>query len=253
MIATNDRELKILREGGRRLARIRDQVAGEVRPGVTTGQLNQLGEKLIREGGDTPAFLNYTPQGAERPYPATVCISINEEVVHGVPNENSRELKEGDIVGLDIGLIHEGLITDTAVTVPVGTIDEAAQKLIQVTQESLMVGIKASRIGNRIGDIGRAIEGFVNGRYGIVRELGGHGVGRKVHEDPHIPNFGEAGAGPEIVKGMVLALEPMLNEGTENIELSPDGYTFKTADGKRSAHFEHTILITEGEPEVLTK
>jgi len=253
MIATNDREIEILRKGGKRLARVRDIITEEVRPGVTTKELNALGERLIREGGDTPAFLNYTPAGGKRPYPATVCISINDEVVHGIPNENMRELKEGDIVGLDLGLVHEGLITDTAVTVPVGKIDNEAQNLISVTRKSLIVGIKAARVGNHIGDIGHAIENFVDGRYGIVRELGGHGVGEKVHEDPHIPNFGKPGAGLKLKVGMVLALEPMLNEGEDEVILADDGYTFKTADGKRSAHFEHTILITDGDPEVLTR
>ena len=252
MTVSSEKEIKILREGGKRLARIRDVIVENAKPGVTTAELNGLGEELIRKGGDIPAFLNYTPQGSGRPYPATVCISINDEVVHGIPNENSQTLKEGDIVGFDLGLIHEGLITDTAVTVPIGKVDNEALELLSVTRGSLLAGILKARVGNHIGDISHAIQKFVNGRYGIVRELGGHGVGRGVHEDPHIPNFGEPGTGLEIVNGMVLALEPMLNEGVESVVLANDGYTYKTADGKRSAHFEHTILVTQGNPEILT-
>lgn len=252
MIKT-EKEIKILREGGKHLAQIRNAVAKAVTPGVRTDELDQLAEKLIRQNGDTPAFLQYTPSGASRPYPATVCVSVNDEIVHGIPNEKPKTLKEGDIVGIDLGLIHEGLITDTAVTVPVGHISNAAKRLLDTTREALYAGIKAARGGNHVGDIGHAIEMFVDGRYGIVRELGGHGVGRAVHEDPFIPNFGSSGTGKVLVPGMVLALEPMLNEGTEDITLMDDGYTFKTKDGKLSAHFEHTIIITEGDAEIITK
>lgn len=247
-------EIEILREGGKRLARILRIVGKSVAPGISTKELNDTAEKLIRKKGDTPAFLKYTPEGAARPYPATLCVSINDEIVHGIPNENPQTLKEGDIVGLDLGLIHKGLVVDAAVTVPVGKIDNAVQKLIDATKKALIAGIKVSQAGNTIGDIGNAIEqiGLENG-YGIVSELGGHGVGYKVHEEPHVPNFGNKGTGPELNSGMVLALEPMFNEGTGDVVLASDGYTFKTADGKRSAHFEHTIVITEGEPEILTK
>jgi len=247
-------EIAHLRKGGRRLARVLRLVSERVIPGVSTEELNIYAEKLIREGGDMPAFLNYTPPGATRPYPGAICISVNEEIVHGVPNEDPRVLQEGDIVGLDCGLLHRGLITDSAITVPVGEIDEKAKKLLNITREALAVGIKAARAGSHIGDIGHAIEEFVKPHgYGIVRDLCGHGVGYKVHEDPQIPNFGNPGEGEELLPGMVLALEPMLNEGGGEVKLMSDGYTFVTADGSRSAHFEHTIVITENEAEILTK
>ena len=253
MIITSKEEHEILRESGRRLARIRDLVSAMVAPGVSTKTLDEEAERLILDGGDVPAFLNYTPSESARPYPATLCVSVNDEVVHGVPNENPYILNEGDIVGLDIGLAHRGIITDTAVTVAVGKIDPEAKKLMDVTQKALKAGIKAAKAGNHVGDIGAAIEKSVGNRYSIVRELGGHGVGKNVHEDPFIPNFGTPGTGAELVSGMVLALEPMLNEGSEGVKLAPDGFTFKTVDGKLSAHFEHTILVTDGEAEVITK
>lgn len=246
-------EISILREGGKRLAVVLNKVAEYVKPGITTNDLNDLAEKLILEKGDEPTFRGYTPSGSDRSFPASLCVSVNDEIVHGIPNEAPYTLKEGDIVGLDIGLTHRGLITDTAVTVAVGKIDDNAKKLMNITKEALNVGIKISKGGVRIGDIGFAIEKFVDGRCGIVRELGGHGVGRELHEDPMIPNYGTPGVGMELVPGMVIAIEPMLNEGSEEIVLSEDGCTFKTLDGKRSAHFEHTILVTTGEPEILTK
>lgn len=245
-------EIKIIREGGRRLAEILRKVAKEVRPGTSTKKLDRLAEKLIREGGDEPAFLNYPPNGAKFPYPATLCVSINNEVVHGIPSDK-RILKDGDIVGLDLGLKHAGFFTDMAMTVPVGGIDKEAKKLIEITEKSLIKGIAAAKSGGFVGDIGEAIENFVKPHgYGIVKILGGHGVGKKVHEDPYIPNYGKSGTGPKLVPGMVLALEPMLNEGRDKVFLDNDGYTFKTRDGKRSAHFEHTILITESKAEILT-
>lgn len=245
-------EIELLREGGKRLGVILESAAGRVTPGVTTAELNSYAEELIREGGDIPAFLNYTPHGSDRPYPAALCVSVNDEIVHGIPNEDPITLKEGDIVGLDIGLTHKGMIVDTAVTVPVGAVSSDVQELLNVTKKSLTVGMDVIKAGAHVGDIGHAIESFVDGRYGIVEELGGHGVGREVHEDPMIPNFGKKGTGEKLIAGMVIALEPMLNLGTKQIDLADDGYTFKTADGKKSAHFEHTVLVTEDGYEVLT-
>ena len=245
-------EIELLREGGKRLAAVLQRVAEAAQPGVGTDELDQLAERLIREGGDQPSFKGYTPDGADRPYPATICISVNDEIVHGVPTENPRTLKEGDIVSLDLGLTHKGMITDSAVTVPVGKVGDTLKTLLQVTKDALYKGIAEARAGGRVGNIGHAIETFVAGRYGIVEELGGHGVGWRVHEDPMIPNYGTRGTGMELLPGMVIAIEPMLNVGTRNIVLDADGYTFKTEDGKPSAHFEHTLLITEGEPEILT-
>jgi len=196
--------------------------------------------------------LNYRPSGAPREYPATLCVSVNDEIVHGIPCD--MVLKEGDIVGLDIGLSHHGLFVDTAVTVAVGTISAEDQKLINATQEGLVAGIKAAKAGAHIGDIGEAIENVAKPyKYGVVRELGGHGVGHKVHEDPYVPNFGKKGAGLKLKPGMVLALEPMFNKGKRDITLDDDDFTFRTLDNKKSAHFEHTILITENGPEIITK
>jgi len=219
---------------------------------VTTQELEDLANELIEKNGDKASFKNYTPTGAERPFPAAVCVSVNDEIVHGIPNENPKTLKEGDIVGLDLGVTHEGLITDSAVTVAVGKIAPEIQELMSVTKKALFVAIEQARAGNKTGDIGAAIEKFVAGRYGIVEELGGHGVGYSVHEDPTIPNYGKEGTGTELLEGMVIALEPMLNLGGKEIVLDEDGYTFKTADSLPSAHFEHTLLITDGDPEILT-
>ena len=247
-------EITLLREGGIHLAEIRNTLVKAVQPGVTTAELDRLGGELFKKFGGRSATLNYTPVGAGRPFPAQMCISVNDEVVHGIPTENIYVLEEGDIVSFDILFLYKKLITDTAITVPVGTIPKSLKKLLDVTRDALAVGIKASRAGNTVGDIGHAIETFAKpSGFGIVHELGGHGVGHSVHEEPRVPNIGTSGTGIELVPGMVLALEPMLNEGVGDVVLADDGYTIKTADGKRSAHFEHTIVITEGAPEILTK
>lgn len=243
-------EIEILREGGRRLAWIMQEVIKQVRPGISTQDLDDYAYKLIKEGGDTPAFLNYKPAGAKEGYPASLCTSVNNEIVHCVPSKN-KILKEGDIISLDLGLNHRGLFTDHAITVPVGKISKRDQKLLDDTKKALELGIWAAQGGATVGDIGHAIESFAGKKYGIVRELAGHGVGKKVHEDPHIPNYGKPGKGQKLMPGMVLALEPMLNIGGDDIDM-PDHNTVKTLDGSRSAHFEHTILITEGEAEILT-
>lgn len=247
-------EIALLRGGGRRLALIVQEVARRVAPGISVADLDALAEKLTREGGDIPAFLGYSPRGAKRPYPASLCVSVNEEVVHGISNEDPRTLEEGDIVSLDYGIVHQGLITDHAVTIIAGKTDEKAKRLLKATEESLVAGIKAARAGAHVGDIGNAVQKVAEKYgYGIVWELGGHGVGYRVHEEPYIPNFGEPGTGPELVPGMVLAIEPMFTEGSPDVRLMPDGYTFVTKDGSRAAHFEHTIVVTTGAPEILTK
>lgn len=254
IIIKTPEQIEILREGGRRLATVLYKVRDMVKAGVSTKDLDTYAEKLIREMGDEPALLNYKPEGARIPFPATLCVSVNNEVVHGIPNAK-RILKEGDIVSLDLVIKHKGLFTDMTITIGVGEISNGDKKLIETTERALMVGIDAARAGNRIGDIGHAIESFVKSRgakYGIVEVLAGHGVGVKIHEDPFVPNFGKAGTGAKLVAGMVLAIEPMLNNGTKHVTLQDDGYTFHTDDGKRSAHFEHTVLITDGDPEILT-
>lgn len=249
-----EEDIAVLREGGRRLAEILQKVAAEVWPGVSARALNSLAEKLITEGGDTPSFLHYSPSGAKRAFPAALCVSVNDEVVHGIPNETEKILKEGDIVSLDAGLKHKGLFTDCAITVGVGKIDTRAKKLLETTKKALAVGIKAVRAGATTGDVGFAIESFINPfGFGIVRELAGHGVGYAVHEAPFVPNFGKKGEGVVLKTGMVLAIEPMLNEGGAAIKLDSDGYTYRTKDGSRSAHFEHTIVVTDKGAEILTQ
>jgi methionyl aminopeptidase len=243
-----------LREGGKRLAQIIHLIGESIQPGVTGSDINDLAIRLAKESGDEPAFLNYKPQGAPRPFPGAVCVSVNDEVVHGIPNETEKILKEGDIVTVDMGLVHEGLITDMAWTYGVGAISEEDKKLMRITQEALFVGIKAARGGSTTGDVGFAIESFVKPHgFGIPEELGGHGVGHHVHEEPFVPNFGRRGQGAVLLPGMVIALEPMLNLGSRRIVFERDGYTVRTADGSKSAHFEHTIIITEGEAEIVTR
>lgn len=246
-------DIEILREGGRRHAEILRLVAEKVKPGISAKELDDFAYKFVKDGGDEPAFLNYTPEGVSYPYPASLCVSINDEVVHGIPLEEII-LDEGDIVSLDLGLKHRGLITDSAITVPVGNIDNKAQDLINVTKKAMMVGIEAAKPGNTTGDIGHAIEEFVKKTgYGIVKILSGHGVGYSVHEDPYVPNYGNPGEGEKLVPGMVLALEPMLNLGGGEVCSTEDEYTYVTEDGSLSAHFEHTIVITEEGAEILTK
>ncbi len=245
-------QIEGIRESARRLATVVQKVSERIAPGVNAMELSDYAHELISEYGDKPSFLNYKPEGIKTAYPASMCVSVNDEVVHGIPSEET-VLHEGDIVTLDCGVNHNGYFSDHAITFPVGTIDPEDQKLINITREALMVGIKAAKAGNTTGDIGAAIEKFVDGRYGIVRILSGHGVGLSVYEDPFVPNFGTPGTGEVLEPGMIIAIEPMLNRGTEIVDALDDEYTFVTADGAQSAHFEHTILITEKGPEILTK
>jgi len=249
------KEIAIMREGGKRHAKILRELATLVKPGISSQFLEDKARELsVREGGK-PAFLGYKPWGAKRSFPAALCVSVNEEVVHGIPNgAYEKILKNGDIVSLDFGFLYKGLITDAAVTVPVGKIDAVSKKLISKTEEAMYVGIKKAKAGNTTGDIGSAI--FDIGKkadFGIIDILSGHGVGRHVHEDPYIPNFGMRGEGDVLKSGMTICIEPMFNLGTKEIFIAKDGYTYCTADGKRSAHFEHTILVTEKGAEILTK
>ncbi len=244
-------DIELLRESGKRLRRVLDTVASEVKPGVTTGYLNDVAYKMIKEMGDEPAFLNYQPFGARYPYPGSICISVNDEVVHGIGRD--RVLKEGDIVSLDGGVKHKGMISDSAITVPVGTISKEDEELLSVTKRALMAGIDAAKCGKYVNDISKAIEKAIPKKFGVVKILSGHGVGYKVHEEPYVPNFDDGVKGPKLVPGLVLALEPMVNHGTDEVYLADDGYTFITKDHKRSAHFEHTIVITEEGPEILTE
>src|SRR3989344_5902933 len=243
-IFTDTNKIKVLREAGRRLARILDEVARDIRPSVTERELDKKARELIEKGGDTPAFLGYTPDGSETPYPATLCVSINNKVVHGIPTD--RKLEEGDIVALDIGLRHDGVFVDMAKTYAVGEISDEAKRLIAATEDALRDGIKAARASARLGDIGHAIESRVKkDGFEVVRELGGHGVGNKLHEGPFIPNWGTKGKGEKLMEGMVLALEPITTAGSSDVEIVDDGYTYVTKDGSLAAHFEDTILVTK--------
>ncbi len=254
MILKNDSERANLIEGGKRLANVLAALRAKVAPGVTAEELDDLAEQLIRSGGDEPSFLGYTPEGASRPYPAALCVSINDEVVHGIPNESKKVLKEGDIVGLDLGLTHGGVIVDAAITVPVGNVSEEIQKLLRATENALSAGIKKAIPGNHMGDISSAIQKEIEqAGFKVVKELGGHGVGELVHEEPFVPNFGRPGEGEVLEEGMVLALEPIANAGKAAVTLAPDGYTYRTKDGSRSAHFEHTILVEKGGARVVTR
>ncbi len=247
-------EIEILREGGKRHSYILAELGKKALPGVSTNYLENFARKLLKESGDTGAFLNYTPRGAKRPYPAVLNVSVNNEIVHGIPNENPLILQEGDVVSIDLGVEHQGLITDSAITVGVGKVSDKNNKLIEHCKEALHHGIKAARGGAHVGDIGFAIESFVRPLgYGLSEGLAGHGVGYKVHEDPFVPNEGRKGTGELLKPGMVIAIEPMITLGGDKIVLSRDGYTYKTADGSNAAHFEHTVAITDGEPIILTK
>jgi methionyl aminopeptidase len=254
MIVKNKKELEILKEGGRRLSRILNMVAESVKPGVNARELNDIATEAVEKSEDELAFLGYKPEGAVRPFPAGLCVSINDEVVHGIPNEEEKVIKEGDIVSLDMGIIHEGFVTDSTISVIAGEGDDSAEKLINTTKTALSMAIEKARAGNKVGLIGATVEEYVKSKGFIpADDLGGHGVGRRVHEEPFIPNIGPKDRGPVLESGMVVAIEPIINEGTKRIYLDKDGYTFKTADGKRSAQFEHTVVVTKSDPIILTQ
>lgn len=246
-------DIQTMHEGGQRHAEILRALSEMVTPGMSTLILEEEALRLIRAHGDTPAFLHYSPRGAKRPFPAALCVSINDEIVHGIPNEKERILKDGDIVSLDLGLNHKGFITDSAVTVAVGAVSDEARGVIRVAREALEAGIKMALPGNHIGDIGYAINKVVEkSGFSLAEDLAGHGVGYEVHEDPFVPNVGERGEGEELVPGMVIAIEPMVNARGSAIADTDDGYTIVTADGSISAHFEHTVAITEKGNIILT-
>ena len=240
------REIELMREAGRLLEKVHDELADFVKPGISTLDIDRFGEKLIRSLGCTPNFLNYNG------YPASICVSVNDEVVHGIPKKN-RILQEGDIVSLDAGLIYKGYHSDAARTHAVGKISPEAQQLINVTRESFFEGIKYAKAGNHLYDISAAIGNYAGQfGYGVVRDLVGHGIGTHLHEDPQIPNFPQKRRGIRLIPGMTLAIEPMINQGRADVEWLDDDWTVVTQDGSLSAHYENTILITEDEPEILT-
>ncbi len=246
-------QIQTMHEGGRRHAEILRALSEMITPGMSALVLEEEALRLIKSGGDKPAHLNYTPHGAIRPFPAALCISVNDEIVHGIPNEKEKIFNQGDIVSIDLSLTHKGLITDSAITVPVGAIDDESRKLLDVTKKALFAGIEKALPGGYIGDIGEAISDVVEASsFSIAEDLAGHGVGFDIHEEPFVPNFGRAGEGDKLVPGMVIAIEPMVNIGGPEIRDTDDGYTIKTKDGSWSAHFEHTVAITEKGNIILT-
>lgn len=239
-------EIELMREAGKILAKTHNELAKAIKPGMTTLDIDKIGEEIIRSYGCIPSFLNY--EG----YPASICVSVNDEVVHGIPSKD-RILVDGDIVSLDAGVIYKGYHSDAARTVAVGEISEEAKKLIEVTRQSFFEGIKFAKEGNHLHDISNAIGDYCESRgYGVVRDLVGHGIGRNLHEDPEIPNFRQKRRGIKLQAGMTLAVEPMINIGTCEVSWLDDDWTVVTDDGSLSAHYENTILITKGEPEILS-
>ena len=240
------KEIELMRAAGRILGRVHKELAAEIEPGMSTLDIDRICEELIRSYGCIPSFLNY--QG----FPASVCVSVNDEVVHGIPKKD-RIVKEGDIVSLDAGLIYKGYHSDAARTHAVGKVSEDVQRLLDATKQSFFEGIKMARPGNHLYDISNAIDAYISGfGYGIVQDLVGHGIGTSLHEDPQIPNFRQKKKGMKLIPGMTLAVEPMINMGTWKVVWLEDEWTVVTRDHKPSAHYENTILITDGEPEILT-
>jgi len=241
----SQREIEILRKSNRITAEVLQHLKEMVNPGMTGNELDQAAERMIHEMGGIPAFKGY------RGYPASICVSINEQVVHGIPN--SRAFVRGDLISIDLGVIYQGYVGDAAVTVPVDSVDQESSQLLQVTETALKKGIDQAREGNRLFDISYAIQSHVEANgFSVVRDFTGHGIGRHMHEDPQIPNFGKPGTGDRLQAGMVFALEPMVNAGDWHVTVLADRWTVVTADGKRSAHFEHSIVVTNGEAEILS-
>jgi len=239
-------EMEVMRQGGGILAKIMDKLIKEVKPGITTKYLNKVAEDLILKYGAESSFKGFNN------YPNALCTSLNEEIVHALPGE--RKLKQGDILSLDLGIRYKGYCTDLAITLPVGKIDEKTKKLIETTKQALEIGIEQAKAGNHLEDIGWAIQNYVEKRgFNVIRELVGHGVGKGVHEEPQIPNYGKKGRGPKLKEGMILALEPMVAVGDWHVEKCEDGFGYRTKDKSLAAHFEHTIAITKAGPEILTK
>jgi len=238
-------EIEKIRKSSQLVARALKYLKAFIKEGITTEELDRLAEEYIKRHGGIPAFKGY------RGYPRSLCVSVNEEVVHGIPGK--RRLKEGDIVSLDLGVLMDGYYGDAAITVPLGKVSELARRLIKVTEEALYRGIEMARPGNRLSDISHAIQSHVEkAGFSVVREFVGHGIGKELHEEPQVPNFGPPNRGPRLEPGMVLAIEPMVNTGTWEVRILPNGWTVVTADGGLSAHFEHTVAITDDGPEILS-
>ncbi len=251
IVLKNRDEIEIMRRTNLIVAEILEELRALVRPGVATAQLDRLAEDLTRKAGARPAFKGY--RVGAHVYPKTLCVSVNEEVVHGIPSD-ARTLQGGDIVGLDFGVFYQGFYGDSAVTVPVGQPDDSARRLMEVTEEALWAGIEQARPGKRLGDISAAIQLYAeNSGFSVVRDFVGHGIGKALHEEPQVPNFGVSGRGLRLREGMVLAIEPMVNLGRPEVRIKEDGWTAVTRDGSLSAHFEHSVAITENGPYVLSR
>lgn len=247
IIIKSNAELELMRTAGKVTGRVLKDLSKLIKPGISTIEIDNFVEKEIRKENMTPSFKGLYG------FPASACVSINEEIVHGIPKKD-RILKEGDIVSIDIGATYKGYVSDAARTYPVGKIDEEAARLIKVTRESFFKGLEHCKPGERVGDISHAIGTYAESEgFSVVRDFVGHGVGREMHEDPQIPNYGVAGKGPRLAAGMVFAIEPMINEGVYNVVGLDDNWTYVTADRKRSAHYENTVAITDGEPEMFTE
>lgn len=248
-----EEDIKKLRKGGKIHAAIMEELVKEAVVGNTTLDIDDRAMELIEEYGVEPLILGYQPSFAPRPYPAAICVSINDVLVHGIPNERPQTIEDGDVVSIDLVIGYEGVVLDGATTVGVGDVSAEDRVLIEVTEAALKAAIHAAQPGNRVRDIGQAVEDVVGDRYGIVEALSGHGVGYELHEDPMVPNFVMKGESPELVPGMVIAIEPMIIDGDKDVIFDEhDGYTVYTADGGTGAHFEHTVLITPKGPEILT-
>ena len=246
IIIKSDSELELMRESGKVTGYILKELENVIKPGISTADVNHFVEKTIRGAGMIPTFLGYGG------FPASACVSINEEVVHGIPDKK-RILREGDIVSVDVGSTHKGYVSDAARTYAVGEISEEAKHLIEATRDSFFAGLEFCKVGCRLSDISHAIQVSAESEgFSVIRDYVGHGVGQQMHEDPQIPNFGKAGRGPRLAKGMVFAIEPMICEGTYNVRTLSNDWTVVTIDGKLSAHYENTVVITDGEPELLT-
>ena len=246
-------EIELMRRAGAIVAQALDEIRKHTQPGVTTGELNDIAEDVLKKNNATPVFKGYpNPQAEGVPFPATITACVNEELVHGIPSYD-RVLQEGDIFSADCGAYFKGWVGDAAVTIPVGKISEKAERLLNITEQALSEGLAQARLGKRTEDISAAVQSYVEQYgYSVVREYTGHGVGRKMHEDPQVPNFGQPGKGVRLKKGMVIALEPMVNAGTWQTKLLSDSWTVVTADGELSAHFEHSFAVTDGDPDILT-
>lgn len=253
IVIKSEREIALMRRAGQIVAKVLEAIRERVRPGVTTGELDELAERIIRAEGGIPSFKGYDGGSDRPPFPATICASVDNEVVHGIPSRQ-RVLEEGQILSVDVGAIYQGYHGDAAITVPVGEVSELARRLMEVTEGALYAGIAAARAGNRLGDISHAIQSYVESHgFSVVREYTGHGIGREMHEGLQVLNFGEPGRGVRLRAGMTLALEPMVNVGDWRTRVLADGWTVVTYDGSLSAHFEHTILVRDGEAEILTR